>query len=187
VRRRLGLLLVPLLGALAVLASLALREAGTPPPPEAGPAGAAAPRDWYAEDLRTRIHDERGRLRYRLEAARAEGWADGRSRMESPRLELHTRSGEVWKVRADAALAEGEGRLVLERRVRARRVAGGRPLRIETERLVAYPERDYAETDLPVRLTAPRMETEAVGLRAWLARERLELLNHVRSRHEPQG
>ncbi len=185
-RRRLGLLLVPLLGALAVLATLALREAGAPSSGGSSPADAPPPRDWYAEGLGTRIHDERGRLRYRLEAARAEGWADGRSRMESPRLELHTRSGEVWKVRADAALAEGEGRLVLERRVRARRVAGGRPLRIETERLVAYPERDYAETDLPVRLTAPRMETDAVGLRAWLAHGRLELLSRVRSRHDPQ-
>ena len=185
-RRRLGLFLVPLLGALAVLASLALREAGTPHPATPGPRADAAPRDWYAEGLEVEAHDERGRLRYRLQAARAEGRADGRSRLEAPRLELHTRRGDVWRVRAGRARA-AEGRVVLERAVRARRVAGGRPLAIDTERLVAYPERDYAETDLPVRLAAPRMETEAVGLRAWLARERLELLSRVRSRYGPQG
>ncbi len=184
--RRLGLLLVPLLGAAAVLAALWLRERAAPPP-GAAPTGAAAPvRDWYASGLEGWVHGADGALRHHLEARAAEGFTDGSLRMQDPRLELRTRGGGRWRLSARAARAHG-GRVVLEGDVDARRVAGRRPLRLRTERLVAEPGRDYVETDLPVLVSAPRMRTEAVGMRAWLDRDRIELLREVRSRYGPRG
>lgn len=50
-----------------------------------------------------------------------------------------------------------------------------------TERLRLEPDNDFAETDLAVTLKAPSGTTHAIGMKAYLAEDRVELLKDVRS------
>ena len=183
-RRRLGLALVPVLGAGAVLAGLWLRERAAPVPPPAPPP--AAVRDWEATGVAVIGHAEDGTVRHRLRAPEAVGYADGAARVAEPRLELVASDGRRWRARARSGELRGE-RVILDGAVLVERPDPVRPLRLETERLTAEPRRGYVETDRPVQVAEPHWETRAVGLRGWIDEGRLELLSRVRTRHEPDG
>jgi len=57
--------------------------------------------------------------------------------------------------------------------------------RFETEYLLVEPNRGWAETALPVRLTDPRNTIDAVGMELDEKAHTVKLLNRVRAIHEP--
>ncbi|RMD79219.1 MAG: LPS export ABC transporter periplasmic protein LptC, partial [Gammaproteobacteria bacterium] len=104
------------------------------------------------------------------------------ARVVQPRLELLRPQGPPWVLEAPRGRVLEEGRLVwLEGGVRlSRRRPGRGPLVLSTVRLRVRPYQGLAETEEPVRIRDPWGELRAVGLRAELNRDRLELLREVR-------
>lgn len=60
----------------------------------------------------------------------------------------------------------------------------GRPTILTTSRLSVFPEREYAETQQPVKIEAANGVTTAVGMKAYLDDSRMHLLSSVRGQHE---
>ena len=57
---------------------------------------------------------------------------------------------------------------------------------METDYLRMEPDNDYAETDAPVTLRHRTGEMRSIGMKAYLAEDRLQLLENVRGFHEPR-
>ncbi|RMG30533.1 MAG: LPS export ABC transporter periplasmic protein LptC [Gammaproteobacteria bacterium] len=144
----------------------------------------------YARDLVSRRYDRTGRLVQVLEARRLTRYADdGRTWLEAPRLRLLAGTGPHWTAAADRALVSPDGaRILLRDRVRIQRLPGaGRPPGLfTTSSLLVFPRRNEAETDRPVRWQTPDLTVTAVGMRAWLDRDELELLSRVHARLAPR-
>ncbi len=62
--------------------------------------------------------------------------------------------------------------------------SGKMPVAISTRNLLIRPEQEIVETADPVRMTTPNGVAEAVGLKADLKKEHLELLAKVRASYE---
>lgn len=92
-----------------------------------------------------------------------------------------------WHVRSERGWlsASGDVMLLLGKVHIWRNDAGGvKELDIKTEDLRVLPERDYGETDKPVLITTPASQTRGVGMKAYLAQSRIELLKDVHTRYE---
>ncbi len=57
---------------------------------------------------------------------------------------------------------------------------------LQTPFLRIEPDNDYAETDAPVTLRHKSGVMHSIGMKAYLAEDRIQLLNNVRGLHEPQ-
>lgn len=55
------------------------------------------------------------------------------------------------------------------------------PITLETEVLRYQPKKQYAETDQSITLTKPDLKITGVGMRAFLEKNTVELLNNVKS------
>lgn len=145
--------------------------------------------DYYLEDFTTRRFDADGRLEYRLTGDTLSHYPDdGRAEIEQPRLTMRQPEA-VWTMRA------GSGRLTrrpdvvtllddvfLERASLIDEQAG--PLRLSTSDLsVELASRDV-RTSQPVRIEAPGLQLEAIGLQSSMAAGKLELLSNVTGRYD---
>ncbi len=114
----------------------------------------------------------------------------GGIRIAQPVLDWYQPDGQTreWRLRAEQGwIAADYQTLRLEGTVVMDRTAdSGKPPATITTRDVAVHRADrYAETAAPVRAVIPEGELHAVGARAWLDQERLELLSEVRGSYEP--
>ena len=114
----------------------------------------------------------------------------GGIRIEQPVVDWYQPDGQTreWRLRADQGWIAADYQLLrLEGTVVMDRAAdSGKPPATITTRDVAVHRADrYAETAAPVRAVIPEGELHAVGARAWLDQERLELLSEVRGSYEP--
>lgn len=112
------------------------------------------------------------------------------TRVEQPVLDWYQPDGEIreWRLRADQGwIAADQQSLRLEGGVVMTRTAesGKPPVEIVTRDVLIRPAERYAETAAPARAVTPGGELRAVGVRAWLDREQLELLSEVRGYYEP--
>ncbi|WJW74857.1 LPS export ABC transporter periplasmic protein LptC [Thiohalobacter sp. IOR34] len=176
-----------LLSAAALLSWWIYQQASRPPQQAAGDERHVP--DAFMEDFTASTLDAEGRLQHRLWAERSVHYADDdSSELSRPRLELYRPDGPPWRVRSRQGWLSGGGREVrLDGQVVIRRAAppGGRPVEARTERLLLWPERDYAESPVAVSYLTTGLRVEAVGMRAYLDQERLELLSRVRARYQP--
>lgn len=114
----------------------------------------------------------------------------GGVRLEQPVVDWYQPDGQTreWRVRADQGwIAADQQSMRLEGGVvMTRTVESGKPPVEVTTRDVSIhiPER-YAETAAPARAVTPGGDLRAIGVRAWLDREQLELLSAVRGVYEP--
>ncbi|AGA91468.1 hypothetical protein Thimo_2758 [Thioflavicoccus mobilis 8321] len=110
---------------------------------------------------------------------------DGSSELDEPRLTLYTEEGPPWVASADNGWVSEDGselrlrgNVIIDRQADASTHA----VRIETDALQVRPREEYAETDLPVRLTSGSDWVRSVGLRAWLGEPlRIELQGRTRA------
>lgn len=112
------------------------------------------------------------------------------TRIERPVMDWYQPDGETreWRLRADQGWVAADQRSMrLEGAVVMTRAAdsGKPPVEITTRDLLIRPADRYAETAAPARAITPGGELRAVGVRAWLDREQLELLSEVRGYYEP--
>src|SRR5690606_3169818 len=138
--------------------------------------------DLYAENIYGIKYDAAGQPIQTPRAVRMESVpARGESILQAPQLEALGKDGEVWNTTAATGVLIGESEIQLRDDVvitDSRKI-----MRFETEGLSYFPERDEVVTALPVKLRRFEDITTAVGMRANLANDRIELLHKVNSTH----
>ena len=111
-------------------------------------------------------------------------------RIEQPVLDWYQPDGQTreWRLQAeqgwitaDYQILRLDGAVVMDRTV----ASGKPPVTIKTRDVQIYQANRYAETAAPVQAITPDGEFRAVGARAWLDQERLELLSEVRGSYAP--
>ena len=128
---------------------------------------------------------------YVLEAPRL--WqlpGQGGTELEQPVLDWYQPDGQTreWRLRAEQGwIAADYQTLLLNGVVVMDRAAdsGKSPVTITTRDVSVHRADRYVETAAPVQAVTPEGEFHAVGARAWLDQERLELLSEVRGVYEP--
>ena len=135
--------------------------------------------------------DARGQLQHRLWAERMQHYPDDNSTvLDAPYLELYRPDEPPWKISADNGHISANGaEVVLQGNVSLLRAAGPgtRAAEIHTGSLHAFPQREYAETDVAITYRSGGLEVNSVGMRAYLAEGRVELVSRVRATHQPTG
>ncbi|WP_281646650.1 LPS export ABC transporter periplasmic protein LptC [Parendozoicomonas sp. Alg238-R29] len=94
---------------------------------------------------------------------------------------------QPWHTTSDNGriLPDGETVELFDNVVMIQPDAQGNPeQRIDTDFMTVYSGQDFAETDLPVRLTSPTSVVNAVGMRTFYKRDFIQLKSRVRSIHE---
>lgn len=112
------------------------------------------------------------------------------TRIEQPVLDWYQPDGETreWRLQADQGWVAADQKTVrLEGEVVMTRAAesGKTPFKVITRDILIRPAERYAETAAPALALTPGGELRAVGVRAYLDREQLELLAEVRGYYEP--
>lgn len=158
-----------------------------------GATGAAKTRlpDYWMDGVSRTLIDANGEVEAVLNAIRMTHYPDDDStELEQPRLALYNGDDSPWLVNAESGWVSGDGTVVrLDGAVEIFRLDGKGERRYEvlTANVRLLPRERYAETEEPAVITGPATQTHAVGLRANLSRNRLQLLNRVRTVYEPPG
>lgn len=114
----------------------------------------------------------------------------GGVRIEQPALDWYLPDGRIreWRLQADQGWIAADNQSVrLDGEVVMSRGAesGKLPVTVTTRDVLVRLDKRQAETTAPARAVTPGGELRAVGLRALLDEERLELLSEVRGVYEP--
>ena len=148
--------------------------------------GSALLPDFYVEQPRWQVFDERGLPKRELLARRLEQWpGEDRARLFEPRLRLTDVQQQHWRASAQRGwIAADQRHMVLETAVNLQREAGDGDLVLHTEKLRIDDKGDVIETDQPVVLVSGNWHFSATGLHAELGRQQLQLLGNVRGIHD---
>ncbi len=104
-----------------------------------------------------------------------------------PRLTLFREDAPPWKIISDTGHATANSSVItFEGNVMVWQIdpATGRRSELTTSKLVVKPDQHYAETDKPVMILAPDSTTSAVGMKALLNQDKIQLLSRVRGTYE---
>jgi lipopolysaccharide export system protein LptC len=146
--------------------------------------------DYYLEDFDLTAMNAAGHPRYHLQAHAMRHYADDdTAEVRMPRLTMYRQGTAQWFVRAEQAqVATGGESVSLQNQVKVERLTEDvrEKLEIATSALRVVPANEYAETDQPVVIVTDFGVTRAIGMRADLKQERLELLAQVRGEYEKQ-
>jgi lipopolysaccharide export system protein LptC len=162
-----------------------------PPQPGAAAArdGAGGPPSYYLRDAVLLQTDDDGRVLYRIHADLVEERPDDRALLlDGVRIEYRDAEEIPWQVRAGRAAAWIESQsLELHDGVELVRDPGesGVPTVVRTEQLLLEPRRHLASAEGEVVFTVGRNTLAAVGLKAFLKEDRLELESNVHGRFQP--
>ncbi len=144
--------------------------------------------DYYMQNFVRTAMDAEGWVKDRLSADFMVHYPDDdTSELVQPRLEIYNESDDPWHVVAERAwVGPGNDVVLLYGEVEIWRPGadGGRRLEVLTRDLRVLMREDYAETDNPTIIRSPTMVVNSIGMRANFGRNRIELVDQVRSRHE---
>lgn len=140
--------------------------------------------DFFLGEFELTAMDRDGAPRYRLLADSMTHYADNDTAdVSAPRMTLFRPAGPPWQARSITGwvAAGGEmvrltGDVVITRAAKA----GGQGLEVRSEEMRVWPDKNYAETDLPVTLRDPLGVTQAVGMNADFKRDVMALQSDVR-------
>lgn len=182
-----GLVYLGILAVLAVLSAWFLSTVESSLRDEAV-SDSEAPVLYVDHFVATRMNDQ-GLREYTLAAPYLVQWAGQQgTQLEQPEMNVFQDQVHTWMIRAEQAWIAPDNTLIrLEQAVSMIRPAssGKRPLTITTRNLLLRSEQGYAETAEAARLETPGGLVTAVGLKAYLHTEQLELLSKVRGVYEP--
>lgn len=146
-------------------------------------------------DAKSTSFDAEGNLAYTFKAAETRHFqknpkkqtAKDYTEFTSPYMVLMHDPANPWYVQAKQGKARKNGTVIeLWGDVIAWQIdANGERSELTTTYLRLKPEQQYAETDKPVMIDAAGSKTRAVGMKAFLQQDRIELLSRVRGIHEP--
>lgn len=164
-----------------------LQEQITRPPKPAANAEKRAP-DYYLDDFTLIAMNRQGQPRSRLSAKRMSHYAyDDHAELTQPRVLFYPHDGAPWHVRAEQGRVSDNNKLVnLLGPVQIERPASAdnRPVTVNTRDLAVYPSESYATSEAHTVIRSQGSMLEGVGMRAWFARQRLELLSQVRGSYQ---
>ncbi len=168
---------------LAVASSLWLADLGQPPGEVKRFAGRAP--DLTMRGFEVTSMGEDGNPLRRLSATYMAHFRDTDTKeLTQPHLVIYQEGAEPWNIASERGLVSaGNDVLMLLGQVSIwrDRPDGKREITIETEDLRVLPREDYAETELPVRISTPESFTRGTGMRAYLGESRVQLLSEVKT------
>ena len=173
-----------LAGVLALLLGWQLVFRPAPEPADdAGPTPSLAA---YARSVVMTATGADGEMAWRVRSPAARYYDDADFwQLDAPRWRVASATGAPWRGRAEHGRSwAGESRARLQGNVVMQRRRPAGLTRLETERIELHIPQRYAETDRPVTLRGPGYRIRAVGARAWLDEERVELLDNARGRYD---
>jgi lipopolysaccharide export system protein LptC len=150
----------------------------------------------YIENMETRVFNAQGRLHYRLTARRADHFQvdpispgeDDYSLVERPDLTMYPETAAPWHLKAEMGRSDARGEVVLlYDGVRAWQDGAHGLTELVTSELWLEVPQEYAHTDKAVNMRAEQGTTDAIGMRALLGEERIELLSEVQGLYRPQA
>ena len=143
--------------------------------------------DYYVADFDLTSMNATGHPRYRLQGRDMNHYADDdTSHVIQPQLTMYRQDVAPWFVRAEQAqVTTGGESVLLQDQVKVERLTDipRDKLEIQTSLLTVLPAKEYAETDQPVTIVTDFGVTHAVGMKADLKQERLQLLAQVRGEY----
>ncbi|MCI0400326.1 MAG: LPS export ABC transporter periplasmic protein LptC [Gammaproteobacteria bacterium] len=144
--------------------------------------------DYYVEDFTTLVMDEGGSPQNKLRAEfMAHDPQDDSTRLVRPTLEVFREGRPPWYVTADSGRVTSDNEVIqLLGVVRMWRNndKGERDVEVITSDVRILRQMEYLETDRDATLRTNTTVINAVGMRAYLDDNRLELLSQVRGYHE---
>lgn len=148
----------------------------------------------YLVNSHSRQYDEDGTLGFEMRAKKIVHYqaSPGKqqdtdfAQIESPQLLLHNSGAEPWHISAKRGKSNHNGsRLTLIDDVYAWQInKKGERNELNTDELVLLTEQQYVETNKAVIIAAPGHTITAIGLKANLQKDSLQLLSRVRGVHE---
>ena len=148
------------------------------PEPESPPFVGPLRPEYSLGGFQLQVYKEDGLLSLEVASPRMDRHGgDGHFLVHDPRMVIHREGHPQWQARAkESRIAASGERLDLSGGVRFYSLPGDpRPVDIRTERLVAFPDTQRAETDAPVTLVQGRSILRGTGLKADFATSRLQL------------
>ncbi len=182
-----GLPVMVTLLALATLSGLLALRAERDAPPAASrsaPLGVG----YYLRDATLSGIGDDGKLRYRISATAVnQVMADGSVALEEVALDYGRGSDLPWNVRAEAGRIPPGGKIIelTGNVVAVTRDSDHPPATIRTDYLEFDPDTSIAATDKEVTIDYAGSTVHAIGMRALLREDRLELLAAVKGRYVP--
>lgn len=107
--------------------------------------------------------------------------------IEAPRFSSPDSNGRVWTGKAKRAWVNKEGtelRMLGDASVSSPTVANQAPTLLRSESLVVFPREHRVASDVAVTVTEPGSILSAIGMRANLDAQQVELLSDVRIHHD---
>lgn len=114
---------------------------------------------------------------------------DGSTELTAPQFTLYERDDGPWQVSAGRGWVGGRQKFVVLRDnvlVENPQAGPGKAVRMTTSELEVLPDDKFAQTGQPVTLQSQNALTHAVGMRAYLDEERLQLLSKVKGTYAPK-
>ncbi len=138
--------------------------------------------DLYAEQVHGIKFDETGKLVQTLHSISMQHYPDSnRTLLTTPVLETTNKRGEIWNTNASTGTLLGDDEILLQGAVTVSDRA--RTMQLHTESLRYLPSRGEASSEVAVTMNKLNDTTRAIGMRANLNSNRIELLHQVESTH----
>ncbi len=138
--------------------------------------------DLFVEQVHGVKFDRDGKLAETLRASRLDHYPErNESVMLEPILDMQGSNGKMWKISAERGILVGDNEIRLQKNVVI--VDNTKTLRFESERLNYFSDTQMAQTEDAVRLQHAANITTALGMRANLNTNRIELMRNVDSRY----
>lgn len=145
----------------------------------------------YMNGIFIQNYTEKGELKNQLSASY---WAYmpeiSASIFNNPFLITYRMDGSEWRIRAEEGRAKQPKIGSIEEVTLSKHVVIERPattkiqhIRIETEKLRYQPDKDFAESDVLVKMMKPGLLMSGIGLKAYLNQNVVHLLNKVETKY----
>lgn len=162
----------------------------------------------YLVGSETRRFDTEGRLYHHMVSERADHFQHLPQRsserdyslIQKPDITLYGENGPEggdspqtdapapWRVRAEQGRSDANAtRIHLREQVRVWQQSEEGLTELTTSELIIEPDRQFAETDKAVNMRSPQGRNQAVGMRADLGKDHIELLSEVRGTYDAQS
>lgn len=151
--------------------------------PSQGPRAA-----YYFRNFDLHVTRSDGRAAYDLRGTRMIHYQQADvSLLEQPVWTVYMPTGAPWYGRSDnGRISAGGNEVQLRGDVRLHRppTSVNPAITLETQRLHLRPREDYADTDMPVTIYGRDFRVNGTGARAWIRKQRVELLAEVKGHYE---
>lgn len=160
----------------------------------------------YLIESETRRFDTEGRLYHHMVSERADHFQylpqrsseRDYSLIQKPDIRLYGQSEQEdspdtetpapWRARAEQGRSNADAtRIHLQEQVRVWQQSDEGLTELTTSELIIEPDRQFAQTDKAVKMRSPQGRNRAVGMRADLGKDHIELLSEVRGTYDAQS